>query len=236
MSNNPLKHLIDLVKFDSQFIQLERQKKQFEDQLADLDTQFKNNQHTLEVVKQKVTNQRKELDQNELRAKTLDAQETDKKQKIETVTNQKQYQSLKSEIAILKEQQRVLEDAVIASWNSFDNAKKELEVATVKTESVLETLEKQQQEKREQLTGVTNQIDALNSQRTEHEKDIPAEWLEKYAMMRSRVPDPVVPVLDGSCSACFYHLPGQDMIRLSKKTLIECKNCFRFIYQEQPTV
>ncbi len=235
MSNNPLKHLIDLVKFDSQFVQLERQKKQLEGQLSDLDIQLKSNQHTLEVVKQKVVTQRKELDQNELRVKALDAQETDKKHKLETVTNQKQYQSLKSEIAILKEQQRVLEDAIIAAWNSHDNAKKELESATVKTQTIIDSIEQQKKEKSDQLQGVNNQIDALNNERSQHEKDIPAEWLEKYAMMRSRVPDPVVPVIDGSCGACFYHLTGQDMIRLSQNTIIECKNCFRFIYQEQPT-
>jgi len=72
----------------------------------------------------------------------------------------------------------------------------------------------------------------LNNNRISHEQGIPAEWLEKYAMMRSKVSDPVVPALDGSCCACFYHLPSRDMIVLSRNTLIECKSCFRFIYQE----
>ena len=53
---------------------------------------------------------------------------------------------------------------------------------------------------------------------------------EKYAVMRAKVTDPVVPVIDGSCSACFYKISPQDMQLLARRKLVQCKDCFRLLY------
>jgi predicted nucleic acid-binding Zn-ribbon protein len=51
-------------------------------------------------------------------------------------------------------------------------------------------------------------------------------------MMRTRTADPVVPVLDGSCSACFHYLTEQDLLLIKKNKLMQCKGCYRFLYSE----
>ena len=52
-------------------------------------------------------------------------------------------------------------------------------------------------------------------------------------MMRERVSDPVVPILQGGCSACFYKTPEQDLILLKRNKLLQCKNCYRFLFFEK---
>jgi predicted nucleic acid-binding Zn-ribbon protein len=49
------------------------------------------------------------------------------------------------------------------------------------------------------------------------------------------VADPIVPVFDGSCSACFYAMTGQDMQELYKNKLLQCRGCYRFVYLPQET-
>lgn len=70
------------------------------------------------------------------------------------------------------------------------------------------------------------------NERLHKEKGLPEEWLEKYAIMRARINDPVVPVFDGNCSACFYKISVQDMQFLKHRKLIQCKDCFRLLYLE----
>ena len=67
-------------------------------------------------------------------------------------------------------------------------------------------------------------------------KGIPEEWLEKYSIMRTRVPNPIVSVKNGSCSACFHALTQQDMLNLQRRKLLQCRDCYRFLYIESPHV
>ena len=50
---------------------------------------------TLEKIKTKLHDMRKEVDAKELEMKMLDLQETDKKKRLDTVANHKEYQSIK---------------------------------------------------------------------------------------------------------------------------------------------
>ena len=63
------------------------------------------------------------------------------------------------------------------------------------------------------------------------QEGVPEEWLEKYEVMKGRVPDPAVPIMNGTCSACFYTLSPEDSLSLGRKALLQCKSCFRFIYK-----
>jgi predicted nucleic acid-binding Zn-ribbon protein len=59
---------------------------------------------------------------------------------------------------------------------------------------------------------------------------MPAEWLEKYTIMRARVSDPVVAISHQSCSACSQMLTMQDMVRARHGALIQCQACYRLLY------
>jgi predicted nucleic acid-binding Zn-ribbon protein len=51
--------------------------------------------------------------------------------------------------------------------------------------------------------------------------------------MKHNVPDPIVPVLNECCSACFYAVLYQDMVKLKKAELLPCRNCYRFLYYDE---
>lgn len=87
-------------------------------------------------------------------------------------------------------------------------------------------------QKDEHIARLLNELAERHTMRKPLEKGVPEEWLERYAMMRSRVSDPVVPVKDGLCSACFHQILAQDMILLRRNKLLQCKECYRFLYLE----
>ncbi len=75
-----------------------------------------------------------------------------------------------------------------------------------------------------------DEIVNLSAQRVEKEANVPAEWLEKYTMMRARVSDPVVEIFHQSCGACSHLITQQEIIRAKRGALLQCQNCFRLLY------
>ena len=70
-------------------------------------------------------------------------------------------------------------------------------------------------------------------EKEKHEATIPDEWLAKYQRMRNKVQNPIVPVINKSCSACYYSVPPQDMMRLKNRALLYCRSCYRLLYHDQ---
>ncbi|GAI90095.1 unnamed protein product, partial [marine sediment metagenome] len=42
----------------------------------------------------------------------------------------------------------------------------------------------------------------------------------------------VVPVQHDSCGACSYSIPQQDLLRMRRRAVVQCKGCFRLLYMK----
>jgi predicted nucleic acid-binding Zn-ribbon protein len=122
------------------------------------------------------------------------------------------------------------EQAVLDAWNQLENAqaaenkKKNDSVEQLK---IIHELRAQLEEKIAQLRA---DVASFMVQRVEKESLVPAEWLEKYTMMRARVSDPVVEILHQSCGACSQMITSQDFVRAKRGALIQCQKCYRLLY------
>lgn len=233
MSEHPLQAFIDLVTFDREHVALETDGQKFEQEIVDLNNKSLQLAQTLEQAKTCLHDARKEVDERELEMKELDAQHEKEKERLETVTNTKQYQAIKNEIESLKKAQSNLDETLLDSWNRLETAQKEHGVLEKEVEKKLAEQQKAIQEKESSVVKVKARIEKLAKIRPDKEKLVPAEWLERYSMMRARVDDPVVPVLHGSCSACFWAIPSQDLLTLKRKALLQCNGCYRFLYIDE---
>lgn len=230
MNGTPFEKFIALVEVDQQINALNTIIASLEKQNADNKRIEESHHSILEKVKNKLHDFRKEVELKELEMKTLDQQESDKKKRLETVANHKEYQSIKIEIDQLKKEQHALEDGLMAAWNQLETVKKEYENALKEYEQQQKIVHEQIEENNKKTADLKGQIDNLIKDRVEKEFVVPAEWLEKYAIMRAKVADPVVPVVEGSCSACFYKVSAQDMQFLKRRKLVQCKDCYRLLY------
>jgi len=232
MSEFPLQSFINLVSFDQHTYMLEDEINQIKRDMESLGHNKAELEVELEQSKKKMTDAHKEVDKAELEMKTLEQKEIEKKQRLDGAANQKEFQLLTKEIESLKKKQHDYEETLLVLWNKFEFAKKEHEAHQKEHEEKISQLHTSVQEKEKKLGDLQKEVDGRKKEREQKVKTVPQEWMEKYVLMRSRVSDPVVPVVSGGCSACFYHLPPQDFLALKRRKMLQCKGCYRFLYIE----
>lgn len=223
---------IELINFDQQGISLEHQLKQAQQDIAALESQERESLKKAELLHRLVYDAKKNVDAKELEMKSLEQAELEKKERLKHMTGHKEYKSVKIEIDRLNQQQHALEQELLVAWKQLESAQKTHEEQTVGIKNRSQELHDIIQTKKTQIDELVASIAQQTSIRQEKAKTVPAEWLEKYAMMRTQVQDPVVPVQQGSCSACFYKVTEHDMQQLRRNKLMQCKDCYRFIYLE----
>ncbi len=230
MNDHAFSALINLVQFDQETYQIKKNIIALQKEVQEFSEQEHALLDQLEAVKKQVHDWRKKVDEQELEMKTLDEKEKDAAKRLDNAATQKEYKALKSEVDHLKKMQHDLEQEVMFAWNKLETAEKELKEKQASIEEQLVKIRADISERTNKIIELEKDATVRMEQRPDKEKSVPDEWKEKYAAMGSRVPNPVVPVLNGACSACFYIITNQDMLRLKRGALLQCKGCFRFLY------
>ncbi len=230
MSNHPFSRFIDLVNFDQKFQSLENEKQSIIADIAALKKQEENYAQDLDDMNKRIFQLKKNVDAQELEMKVLDQKEKDKKNRLETLADYKEYQAIKVEIETVQRAQVEHEKVVLDAWHQLENAQLVLRKKTIECSEQLKQLHERVQELETKLTQVNNEIVQLSAQRVEKEVGVPREWLEKYTLMRARVSDPVVEIFHQSCGACAQMITQQEMVRAKHGALLQCQRCFRLLY------
>ncbi len=232
MNNTPFQAFLELIKVDQLIEGINKQVARLNDEIAVLDNQKNKMVADLDATSHAVHDAQKAVDSKELDMRTLDGREKEKKHRLENVSGHKEYQSLKSELDAISKQQQELEVVLLEVWHTLETKKKDYEALKASTHTQQIELDGSLKTKEAEKVTLLEQIENHTQERNSKEHNVPQEWLEKYVLMRARVPDPVVPVLNGSCSACFYKVNEQDMQELRRRKLLQCKDCYRFLYLE----
>lgn len=230
MKTFPLDAFLKLVELDRSLLRIDRSIGGMRDEIRSSENEAKLLATYLHKAHEFEREQRKNVDQVELQMKSLDAGKKQKMEQFDSAHNQKEYGALKSEIESIKKEQHDLEADLLQAWKAYEQAhaqyiQKKEEVASKQT-----TLDAIIEEKMQSVDRLEQERAALMVQRPAAMEGVPAEWLETYSMMHSKVEDPVVPVENELCSACFYGIHRQDMIDLGKRKMLQCRDCFRFLY------
>lgn len=230
--DHPFQSFIDLITLDQEIVGIEQALLAIDMAIAALIKEEQAEQTRLDEQKKKMHDARKIVDNQELELKAFDTQEKQKKERLDNATDHKQYQSLKTEIDALKLKQHTNEELLMQSWNVLEVARHAFELLEKEQPAKIAVIKDGIEQKNNEITTLEAQLEQKNNERIEREKLVPAEWLEKYAVMRSRVTDPVVPVKQGACSACYYPLIEQDLILVRRRKLLQCKSCYRLLYSQ----
>jgi predicted nucleic acid-binding Zn-ribbon protein len=187
----------------------------------------------IEAVRREVKDAKKSVALQELNTKDLKNKETQKRASLDIVKNQKEYAAIERELEKILEQLNEQENTLIKAWHTLDLAKQKetSEIAALKEK--ISKIESEILEKENSTLSVKKEIEEIEQQKMEQAKTIPSEWLTKYKRMREKVANPLVPVLNTSCSSCFYSIPPQDLNRLKKNALLPCRSCYRLLYYNE---
>jgi predicted nucleic acid-binding Zn-ribbon protein len=230
MSEHPLALFIEFTENDRRIhtlndritkvgYQLTEQKKKFEE----LDTAVANAQRA-------AVDAQKNVDAQELEMSSLDTRGRALQKKLDATSSPKEYSSLSKELAALNQERLAQETAVVDAWRVLEKAQDF--VKTIKNDlgGNKDTVKQDTEKLRKIEHEMVAEREVYEKKRDDYLPRIPAEWLEKYNTMRNSVDDPVVAVDNNACGACSHHITMPEKMRLERSALIECKNCYRFMY------
>lgn len=231
MSHQTLKSFIDLVTFDQHHI--ETQKK-----IASLEHNIKKNQEQkavaqsqLDQVSLKKHDQLKTVHSQELALSELQQQEESLQKTLQSVSSSKEYEAATKELEHVRLSRTVQEQKLTQYSNKMHASQKEHDAAAERFQAATAVLTVELASLQQELDALHQELQLIDSQRQTKTVGIPHDWISVYDLMRGRVVDPVVPLLQDSCSACFYAVTPRDLQLLHKSSMIQCKDCYRFLYE-----
>lgn len=230
MSQYPIQKFIELVKFDQEILAKEKDVEKIRHAIEVAKKELGACQVSLDNSKLHRQQLRKEVDAKELEMKELDTKEREAKVRLDAAKSGREYDSFKSEFDGLHLKQKDLEEQLLLAWKKFEAGELELEQKKRFCDEQMKAKNSIIEDKMKEETAVLQTIEELRKIRHTKEQGIPADWLEKYASMRTKVDNPVVPITGESCSACFYKVSQRDIIELRKSKLLLCRDCFRFLF------
>lgn len=236
MNESPFKVFIQLITFDQAIANLQVEEKKIAQEIASLQRQEQEVLAGVEAAKRDWQQAQKDVAAKELEMESLLAQETEKKRLIDTVSGHKEYKSIKAELDTLQEKQQQLEAILLNAWAQVETAARAHEHKKTASHTQLEALQGTLTERMAKRSELATTIEQREQERPALVALVPQEWLDKYGAMRARVANPVVPVINGVCTACDYKVSEQDLIMLGRNKLLQCKDCYRFLYIPERTV
>jgi predicted nucleic acid-binding Zn-ribbon protein len=228
--STPLKYFMELANFDQSLNGARYSINSLKSECSSLNKELVDLEKNLESAKQALHAIQKSVHHHELMMKELDLNLQKQKLLLDTVTNQKEHNAVKSAISQIKQEQHNYESILIDEWNKLDQAKIIFENQTGKL--ALETTRIQDELSQKKLDLEKLELDLANEtkQREQFLGHLPNEWLEKYEAMYQKVNNPIVQLLNNACGACYEQATAQVINELKHHKLTQCKGCFRFLF------
>lgn len=234
MVTSPLwKSLKQLVELDTQKDSILFQVNEIEQKIDEDGAILPELQTTIDQIKQNSIDAKKNVDLQELNAKDLKSQEQAKRKTLESITKEKEYSAIEKELNSITQQISEQDDALMQAWHNLEAAKSKESVEITKIEEQIEVVKKDIETKKEEITTLHEKLSGLEEKIEKHMEQIPAEWLKKYNRTKGKVSDPVVPLINKSCSSCYYSVPPQDIMLLKRSAILHCRSCYRFLYYDK---
>jgi predicted nucleic acid-binding Zn-ribbon protein len=230
MTDHPFQALLELVRFDQDINHLNDQIEEHKASAEKLQDELYEAQNIREEAKKKARDYKKLVDSQELIIKEIGISVKEKKRRLDSASNYKEMTALQEEIAALHAQEADAEQQLLDSWNKLENAQKESESADRAYEGKQAEIEASITRHRDAIAKIQQEVEEKKNERAPLESKVPDEWREKYSIMRARVSNPIVPVVNDTCSACFYSITSQEVVRLRHKAILQCHGCYRLLY------
>ncbi len=232
MSEFPFQKFIKLVAFDQGLRALEQQLATIVSEMHVHEAEVEKLSGELEVAKRHKDAMQREVDRQEHEMAALQKKQQEKERLLDKTVNARESQSIYHEIALIKQEQFDFEENLLQAWHKLEGSLRDYAALKQDLENRLAALQEKIAHNKQQQEVINQALVEQQEKRLEQEQGIPLEWLERYALMRRTVANPVVPAVGNSCGGCFYQIIAQDLVRLRHNALLQCKNCYRFLYME----
>ena len=149
------------------------------------------------------------------------------------ISNKKEYDAQRTEIAGVQKNIRGLEDNILELMGQVEEKTRqfpELEKAVAKAKADAQQIEKDHQEKMERFAGErTKALADLKEVESQLHEDV---LIYYQRLVKSKGEDGLAAVEGAICTACYTEVTSQMVQDLSRGIFVICKNCGRMLYGE----
>jgi predicted nucleic acid-binding Zn-ribbon protein len=170
-------------------------------------------------------------DQKQLQLRSAEAKILDLEAKLNACKTNREYQTLRDQIAADRMATKVLEDEILEGLERLDAVKKNVPPA----EAEVAAGKKQLAEARARVEGEATRLEAevarIRADLDAAEADLPADSRESYQrIVKSKGADGMAAVEGSSCGGCFQQLTGNMLAELSMGRVVTCRGCGCLLY------
>ena len=170
-------------------------------------------------------------DQKQLQLRSAEVKIHDLEAKLNACKTNREYQTLRDQIAADRMATKVLEDEILEALELIDGIRKTLPEA----ETAVTAAKKLLTEVQARIGGETSALQAhlarVQAELEIIEHELPVESLESYRrMIKSKGADAMAVVEGQSCGGCFQQITGNMVAELKMNKVVSCRSCGRLLY------
>ncbi len=222
--------IIELVELDQHIVQLSQEQKESESKKAHLEGEKAQEVEEVDVAHKKAHDLQIKIDGLELELKSLEQKQKRTKEKLLTVGNQKELDSLRYEEESLTKQREEFDDQGLVLLLDLETAQKEAAYKKAEQPKKVQVIQVELDELEDRRAHISKLIAAYTTQRLMLVSAVPDDFLETYDSMLARIPNPVLPVIKDACSGCSSGLRSLEVAKLRAGEFVPCQGCYRLMY------
>ncbi len=179
-----------------------------------------------DVKKAKMT-----ADQKQLQLKTAETKIRDLDGKLNACKTNREYQTLKEQIAADTMATKVLEDEILESLDRVDSIKKTLPTAETAVEAARKVLGETKARVAAEGTSLETEVQRLRSELEATERELPADIRDLYdRAIKQKGEEGMAPLDAESCGGCYHQITGNMHSELLVGKVVMCRSCGRLLY------
>ncbi|MCK9330719.1 MAG: C4-type zinc ribbon domain-containing protein [Candidatus Cloacimonetes bacterium] len=223
--------LVKMQKIDDKISEREVLKNKLPNQLNELKNNVAKAEKNLNTIKESILNIQKKQKEKEAEIKANNDMILKYEHQLEGIKNNKEYKALNSQISLLNEKNKQVENQILSIMEEENEASKQQEEAIKLKKNADENLKANESILKKEIDKVDQEITELKDSRTELAKQLPMNLVKKYVqLIKNKNRKAIVFNNNDACSGCGFHIRPQILIELKTcHKIIYCENCGRIL-------
>ena len=153
-----------------------------------------------------------------------------KQDALDSVTSLREQTALEHEYNELEKILHIQEKDVLEALDIFEKAQEDAAACEAEKKQKTAELAQERALAQEKLVALTEKLTTLDTSTKATAQSVSQEWLATFNSIKRTYSDPVVKIITGMCSGCFYPVTTQNLSLLKKGLVCTCSGCFRLLY------
>lgn len=182
------------------------------------------------VKKGKVT-----ADQKQLQLRSAESKQRDLEAKLNACKTNREYQTLKEQIAADSMAMKVLEDEILEALERIDSLRKDVPPAEQQVAQIKKLVTEKEDEVRREKAQLEAEVARIEGELAAGERELPADIVEAYRRaVKTKGADGMAPIEGESCGGCFQRITDMMMSEVLLGRMVICRGCGRVLFPAAP--